>query len=146
MKNVLSILLFTLLSLQFACAKDVIPQDEKRLPENARNFIEKFFPKAEISYIKIDKDILEPAKYEVLLTDRKEIQFDKNGNWTEIDCQKEAVPASVIPENIAAYVKQHFPNEIITQIERKGRYTEIELSNDLSLKFNKNGKLIEIDD
>lgn len=146
MKNLLSILLLTLLSLQFACAKDIITQDEKRLPENARNFIEKFFPEAEISYIKIDKDILEPTKYEVLLTDRKEIQFDKNGNWTEIDCQKEAVPASVIPENVATYVKQHFPNEIITQIERKGRYTEIELGNDLSLKFNKNGKLVQLDD
>lgn len=135
-----------LLSLQCACAKDIITQDEKRLPENARDFIEKFFPQAQVSYIKIDNDLLESSKYKVLLTDRKEIEFDKEGNWTEIDCKKEAVPAAVVPENIAAYVKQHFPEQTITKIERKRRYTEVELSNDLSLKFNKNGKLLEIDD
>lgn len=134
------------LSLQLTYAKDVITQDEKRLPENARNFIEKYFPDIQVSYIKIDKEMLEPSKYKVLMTDRKEFEFDKNGNWTEIDCKNEAVPTALIPENITLYVKQHFPKEIIIQIERKRRYTEVELSNDLSLKFNKNGRLIEIDD
>ncbi len=146
MKNILSFLMLMFLSLQFACAKDIITQDEKRLPENARSFIEKHFPHVQISYIKIDNDFLESTKYKVLMTDRKELEFDKNGDWTEIDCKKEAVPATLIPENIATYVKQHFPEETITQIERKKRHIEIELGNDLSLKFDKNGKLIEIDD
>lgn len=146
MKNVLSVLTLVFLSLQLTFAKDTITQDEKRLPENARNFIEKYFPDIQVSYIKIDKEMLEPSKYKVLMTDRKELEFDKNGNWTEIDCKNEAVPSALIPETIISYVKQHFPKEIITQIERKRRYTEVELSNDLSLKFNKNGRLIEIDD
>lgn len=146
MKNILSILMLVFLSLQLTYAKDVITQDEKRLPENARNFIEKYFPDIQVSYIKIDKEMLEPSKYKVLMTDRKEFEFDKNGNWTEIDCKNEAVPPALIPKNITSYVKQHFPKEIIIQIERKRRYTEVELSNDLSLKFNKNGRLIEIDD
>lgn len=63
-----------------------------------------------------------------------------------MDCKKGAVPAALIPASIKDYVKKNFPNEIITKIERKGTGIEVELANDFSLKFNKKGQFVSMDD
>ena len=135
MKKILSILVLAIVAVQFAFAGYVITKDAKDLPLNARNFINQYFSKPQISYIKIDSEFLS-KKYEVTLTDRTEIDFDKKGNWTEVDCKKGAVPAAL----------KNFPNEIITKIERKGTGIEVELANDFSLKFNKKGQFVSMDD
>lgn len=51
----------------------------------------------------------------MLLTDRTEIDFDKKGNWLEVDCKKSAVPEALIPVPVKEYVKANFPREIITK-------------------------------
>lgn len=145
MKKVFLVLTMVLVAVQFSCAGDVITQDRNQLPLVARNFINRYFVKPQISYIKIESEIMESKKYEVLLADRTELEFDKKGNWIEVDCKKKAVPAALVPDFAKKYVEMNFPNEIITKIENK-RGTEIELSNDLSFRFNKKGKLVEVDD
>ena len=75
-----------------------------------------------------------------------EIDFDKKGNWLEVDCKKSAVPEALIPVPVKEYVKANFPREIITKIERGRTGVEIELGNDYSLKFNKKGKFVSMDD
>ena len=58
-----------------------------------------------------------------------------------------AVPAAIIPTAIQQYVTATFPGQIITKIDKERRYGyEIELSNDIELKFNKNGMIIGMDD
>lgn len=146
MKKVLSILVMAIVTVQFAFAGDVITQDAKQLPLPARNFINQYFSKPQISHIKIESEILQTKKYEVLLTDRTEIDFDKKGNWLEVDCKKAAVPAALVPASVKEYVKTNFPREIITKIERGRSGVEVELSNDYSLKFNKKGKFVSMDD
>lgn len=146
MKKVLSILVLALVAVQFAFAGDVITQDAKQLPLTARNFINRYFSKPQISHIKIESEILQNKKYEVLLADRTEIDFDKKGNWLEVDCKKSTVPEALVPETVKEYVKAHFPREVITKIERERSGIEIELSNDYSLKFNKKGQLVSMDD
>lgn len=146
MKKVLSILVMAIVAVQFAFAGDVITQDAKQLPLPARNFINQYFSKSQISHIKIESEILQTKKYEVLLTDRTEIDFDKKGNWLEVDCKKAAVPAALVPASVKEYVKTNFPREIITKIERGRSGVEVELSNDYSLKFNKKGKFVSMDD
>ena len=89
---------------------------------------------------------LDVYKRQVLLTDRTEIDFDKKGNWLEVDCKKSAVPEALIPVPVKEYVKANFPREIITKIERGRTGVEIELGNDYSLKFNKKGKFVSMDD
>ena len=90
--------------------------------------------------------MLGSKKYEVLLTDRTEIDFDSNGNWTEVDCKKAAVPEALIPVSVREYVKTNFPQEMITKIERGRSGVEVELANDYSLKFNNKGKFVSMDD
>ena len=119
MKKVLSILVLAIVAVQFAFAGDVITKDVKELPLTARNFINQYFSKPQISYIKIDSEFLS-KKYEV--------------------------PAALIPASVKDYVKANFPNEIITKIERKSTGIEVELANDFSLKFNKKGQFVSLDD
>lgn len=146
MKKFLSILVLALVAVQFAFAGDVITQDVKQLPLTARNFINQYFSKPQISHIKIESEILQTKKYEVLLTDRTEIDFDSKGNCIEVDCQKSAVPSALVPVSVKDYVKKNFPREVITKIERGRSGVEVELSNDYSLKFNKKGKFVSMDD
>ena len=142
MKKVLSILVLALVAVQFVIAGEVITRDANQLPLNARNFINQYFSKPQISRIKIDTNVLGSKKYEVLLTDRTEIDFDSNGNWTEVDCKKAAVPGALVPVSVKEYVKTNFPREIITKIDRGGSGMEVELANDYSLKFNSKGKFV----
>ncbi|WP_315087618.1 PepSY-like domain-containing protein [Bacteroides heparinolyticus] len=146
MMKVLSILALAIFTVQFSFAGDVITQDAKQLPLVARNFINRHFTKPQIHYIKIESEILQNKKYEVQLADFTEIDFDKQGNWLEVDCKKAAIPAALIPTSVQEYVKTNFPREIITKIERERSGMKIELSNDYSLKFNKKGKFVSIDD
>lgn len=146
MKKVLSILVLALVAVQFAFAGDVITRDAKQLPLAARNFINQYFTKPQISHIKIETGMLGSKKYEVLLTDRTEIDFDGSGNWIEVDCRKAAVPEALVPASVKEYVRTNFPQEIITKIERERNGVEVELSNDYSLKFNGKGKFVSMDD
>ena len=84
-------------------------------------------------------------EYEVYLKDGSEIKFDKKSNWEKVECREGAVPATIVPEAITTYVRTHFPGETITQIERDGNKYEVELSNRLELKFDRNGRFLKID-
>ena len=88
MKKILSLLVLALVSVQFSFAKDVITKDMNQLPLQARNFINSNFTKPQVAHIKIDKDMVEPAKYEVVLMDGTEIDFDSRGNWEEVSAKK----------------------------------------------------------
>ena len=63
-----------------------------------------------------------------------------------MDCNYSAVPANLVPANIATYVKSNFPGATIVKIDKERYGYDIELSNDLELKFNKNGKMLRVDD
>ena len=95
MKKFLSLLVLALVAVQFSFAKDVITKDMNQLPLPARNFINSNFTKPQVAHIKIDKDMMESTKYEVLLMDGTEIDFDSKGNlWLckitidKITCRK----------------------------------------------------------
>ena len=147
MKRFFSLLVAALAAVQFALAGDVITQDVNQLPEKARTFIGQYFAQSKISHIKIDSELLQGKKYEVLMTDRTELEFDSKGNWSEVDCKKNAVPATLVPVYVKEYIKVNFPGQTITKIERHSNgVIEVEMANDFSLKFNKKGKFIGADD
>ncbi len=125
-------------------AKDkIIPVSQ--LPAAATSFIQKKFPGQKISYAKIDTEIGK-KKYEVRLDNGFELEFDKNGAWDKVDCGRTAVPADLVPASIAKYVKTSFPGTTIVKIDKERNGYEIELSNGLDVKFDRNGKMKKIDD
>ena len=121
----------------------IIPVEQ--LPAPAKTFVKKYFPQATIEYATKDTEFM-GTTYEVRISDGTEVDFDKKGNWDNVDCKTKAVPASLVPAAIAQYVKAHYPNTVIVKIDKERGGYEIELSNDLDLKFNSKGKLIGIDD
>ena len=123
MKKILSLLVLAIVAVQFSWAADVITKDMNQLPLPARNFINRHFTKPEVSHIKIDKEMLEATKYEVLLTDGTEIEFDSKGNWEEVSARKgQVIPASIVPNFAVDYLKAH--NGEINMTIPEGRSNE----------------------
>lgn len=147
MKKILSLFVIAIVAVQLAFAADVITKDVNQLPLAARNFINKHFTKPQVTHIKIDSEIMQSKKYEVLLSNGTEIDFDSKGNWTEVDAKKAKVPAALIPSFVNDYLKvNNFKNEFVTKIQRERRGCEVDLNTGLSFKFDKNGKFRKADD
>ena len=108
-------------------------------------FVEQYFPKATVQMVMPDDDDID-----VVLNDYTKIEFRLNNEWEKVDCEHSTVytnvPTELVPEQITAYVTANFPNASIKKLEKKFRGWEIELNNGLELKFNKNFRLMEIDD
>ena len=60
----------------------------------------------------------------------------ENGNWEKIDCKMGAVPATMVPCNVATFMKDYYPRIPIVKIEKTDNGYETTLSNFVSLKFN----------
>lgn len=147
MKKIFSLLVIAIVAVQFAFAADVITKDINQLPLPARNFINKHFAKPQIAHIKIDKEMMESKKYEVLLSNGTEIDFDSKGNWMEVDAKKAKVPAALVPTFVNDYLKaNNFKNEFVTKVERERKGYEVKLNTGLSFQFDKKGKFRKADD
>ena len=116
-----------------------------QLPEAARTFLAKYFPDKEISYARMERDIVE-VKYEVVLTDGSSVEFRRNGEWKDVDCKYSALPAGIVPDMLTKAVASRYPNAKIVKIDRDSRDYELELDNGLDLRFDLKGNLLEIDD
>ena len=135
--------IFALMMSTVCCADDrPIPTD--KLPDAAKTFVKQIFPEAIISFAKIESDF--PKEYEALLNNGVKVEFDSKGVWKSVDCNQGIVPASVIPAAIADYVKTAFPGVAISKIAKKRYGYEIELQNDIELRFNNAGGFIGYDD
>ena len=146
MKKIYSIIAMAFIAIQMSFAADVITHDVNQLPANARKTLQSSFPKSQISYIKIDKDMLQSKTYEVKFTNGVEIDFDSKGNWKEVDCKKQPVPDVFVPAVIRTYVKQNYKGSKIVKVEKDRRNYEVKLQNGLELKFDSKGKLVKLDD
>ena len=144
MKRLINTLLLTLSLLVFfpmsACADGrVIPFND--LPAEAQSFIKTHF--ANVGVLQVTKDF---SEYEVLLADKSKLEFDRSGNWKDVNCRGGAVPESAIPSRIQGYVKGNFPTDSVRSIERNTRGYEVKLSSGFELKFDKNCNFKRLDD
>ena len=96
-------------------------------------------------FAKMETDWLDKS-YDVIFTDGNKLEFDKQGNWKEINCKYSAVPAGVIPAQILKYVSENYPDAKVLKIERDKKDYEVKLSNRWELKFDLQFNLIDIDD
>ncbi len=142
MKKVAFLLAFVCVQL-VALANDK-PVSVTELPAMAQQFIKQHFAGESVLFATVDSEILDKS-YDVMFKNNCKVEFDKKGNWTEVDCQQKAVPAAIVPQQIKDYVNTNYAGEKITKIERdNGRY-EIELSNRLDITFNKKFQVVDID-
>lgn len=125
---------------------ETITQDASQLPGVSREFITTHFKGVNIAHIIIEKNLLGIKGYDVILTNGIDIEFNKSGEWEEVDGNKNSIPCAIIPQTIANYLKTNFPGNDIVKIEQDWNDFEIKLKSGLELTFDKRGKLIDIDD
>ena len=133
------VLLLGLMTLNVFAANDR-PVTFQQLPQKAQQFITTHFSGVEFLSATVDDD------YEVYLANGTKVEFTLQGEWKEVKCPGSAVPAAIIPAAISKYVKANFPNSTIVKIDKKYSGYDIELNNDMELKFDKNGRFLSYDD
>ena len=107
------------------------------MPGQAQAFIKNYFSTHSVALAKMETDFLSKS-YDVIFTNGDKVEFDKQGRWTNIDCEHSVVPVGVIPQTIKDYVQKQYPNAKILKIEltdRKGY--DVGLSNDVEIEFDK---------
>ena len=122
-----------------------ITRDKSVLPSVCRNFISANFGQTEISHIKIESNLLGTKGYDVILTNGVNVEFDKSGEWKEIEARHSSIPLGVLPENIADYIRKNFPDNTVISVDKDTREYEVKLNNDLELKFDRNGNFKKFD-
>ncbi len=142
MKNLLTILICLFSFSTFAFADDDKEITVSQLPQTAREFLNAYFPKEEVSYAKTD---LEDGDYEVRLENGVKIDFNKLGSWTDIEGHV-PLPKGIVSSNIYNHVSQNFKKAKIVKIERNNKGFEIGLNDGRELIFDLNGNFVKIDD
>ena len=139
-------IIYTLLALMFvlpmAAEEKEIPFD--KLPEKAQKVIVKAFPDVKVKKVEMERRA-SLIQYEVKLSGGVKMQFSKDGTFTECECEKGAVPTSLVPEKISDFMTKEFPGREIRRIEHDSKLYEVMLDNGDELSFNSSYRLIDID-
>jgi pyridoxal/pyridoxine/pyridoxamine kinase len=121
----------------------IITREE--LPEKAQIFLTKHFADVEILYAKAERDMGVITSYDVVLDGNVKVEFNRSGEWINVDCEHSQVPNSVLPQGVLDYVSSKFAKAYVVEIERGLMGYDVKLSNDLDLDFDKNGKFLRVD-
>ncbi|PWL59609.1 MAG: hypothetical protein DBY35_09940 [Bacteroidales bacterium] len=108
----------------------------EQLPEEAQQMLEKYFPKAKIGMIKIDRHLLKKTDYDVRLVNGTTIEFNNSGKWTSVDCKSREVPEGLVTKTIRNYIQKNYADVKIVKVKKKSSGYEIGLSDGVDLKFN----------
>lgn len=146
MKRLSSILAILSLSVAIACAdNNKITKDTGVLPATSRQFISEHFGDIAVSHIQIEKNLVLTDSYDVILTDGTNVEFNRKGEWKEVNRHNLPVPGAIIPETIQNYVRQNYPLAMIVAVDKDFRDYEIDLDNGIELKFDLQGNLVDLD-
>ncbi len=144
MKKLFVMILAIAATVSVASADNTAPVQVAQMPNTAQSFIKRHFGDMQVQYAKQQNS---PMKaYDVVFVNGTKIEFDGNGDWTEIDCEHGIVPEEVVPRQLRQYVENNHPGQKITGIEKGPMGYQIELSNDLELKFDRDYRLMDMND
>lgn len=131
----------------WSCSDDDDSPSEKaieysQLPQAAKDFISRHYNVEEVMRIERDGDH-DGSAFEVKFMNGSEVEFDAAGQWIDVDAPAGyPIPEGIAPQPIVNYVTNTFPEYSINEISRENYGYEIELTNGLDLKFDKDGIFI----
>jgi hypothetical protein len=143
-KILLSALAIATLAVTPTMAEDVAITAHK-LPQEAQKFLKVHYAQNKVVSAVHDRDI-DDNDYTVIMDDGTKIEFDSSGKWESVKSRNGKIPAGIVPAKIAGYIAEHYPSIGIEKIERKRYGYEVELTNDLDVKFGSDGRFIGLDD
>ena len=123
-----------LLSMQVVMADNDKLITVEKLPQKAQEFVKTHFAKADVAFTKMEREFLD-SSYEIMFVNGDKIEFDKSGNWKEIQCKRQSVPDAIVPAKIKAFIQENYPDAKVLQIEKDRYEYEVRLSNYGDLTF-----------
>ena len=136
--------LIALMAIMFCSCSDVNVAPGE-VPGQIQIFVQQNFPGQNITFAQKDWSFF-AYEYDVTLADGTHIEFNRNNEWTKIESVASGVPVALLPAPIATYLNTNNPGVAIKKIDIDNGEIEVELANDLELKFNEQGALMEMDD
>ncbi|RGJ89521.1 PepSY-like domain-containing protein [Phocaeicola vulgatus] len=121
-----SLLLLSVILTAASCDKDEKEIGYNALPAKAQQFIAQYFPMAECTRAVCDRDS-GTTEYEAWLSDGTELDFDKQGEWTSVDCKFSALPSGILPEVIATDIAARYPESPAYKVEKQPGGYEIDI-------------------
>lgn len=114
------------------------------LPIEAQAFVRQYFSDYQIDNVK--RNMHKEKDFKVKFTDGSKVKFDRRGQWTKIKMMSGSIKNEVMPLAIRTYIIEKYPQQLMMQIDREGHRYDIQMSNGDELVFNRNGRLLRIDD
>ena len=156
------LMLMCMLGVQtMALADNDKPIQVGQLPTKAQTLITTYFKHHKVALAKMESGLFYKS-YDVIFTTGEKLEFDKSGDWTEIQCKASEVPVQVLPAEIQckasevpvqvlpaeirSYVSSTYPDAKVLEIERDGKEYEVKLSNGWEITFDNQFRVIDIDD
>ena len=157
-KKIYTVILAALLTIGFlSCSSDnddIQPDGEtieaSALPQASRTTLNTYFTDANVtSARKLSSANIYGSIYKALLSTGFEIDFDKDGLWTEIESERDLpIPSSFMEGQIPAihaYIAANYANNYAIEIEREQFGFTVELNNGVDLVFDSEQKFIGVD-
>lgn len=137
---------FLLMAVVMMMSLNVMADDDDRvityqqLPQAAQTFLKQHFAKKVPLVVTADWD-----DYTIRYESGEKVEFDKKGQWKDIECYGSKVPTNVIPEQINNYLKKNYPGKSVIKLERHRSVYEVKLNNGMEIEFNRNFQVIDVD-
>lgn len=122
---------------------DGTPISFSELPQQAQQFVNKYFYKSEVKSVTKEMDDGR-FEYTVRLNDLTEIEFNHEGDWKEIGGDIDLTFADYLPENLVAYMTSKVSGRV-SRIEKDDGKIEVSVGG-VEYVFSKSGKFRYIDD
>ena len=143
MKKLL-VALLSVFTMQAAHADNDKPVTVAQLPAKAQTFLKQNFPNEKVAFAKQEKEFLDTS-YDVTFVNGDGVEFDKSGEWTDLKCKRNGVPAKAVPAQITKFVNENHAGAKILSLERDRFSYEVKLSNFWEIKFDKQFNVIDMD-
>ena len=138
---------FLLMAMVMTMSLNVMADDDddrvitfNQLPEAAQTFHKSHFANKVPLLVTADWD-----DYTIRYESGEKVEFDRSGNWKDIECYSSMVPAAAVPAQISSYISQNFPGNSIIKLERHRSVFEVKLNTGMELEFNRNFQFLGVD-
>ena len=146
MKKIILLVVSTLLALSVAAKPEEQAIEVNQLPSRAQEFVSIYFGEAPVKKaIKLTGEGIAVEAYQVVLTNKVQIEFDMVGLWNKIDAKKKKnlMPRFIYPDKINETLDKNFADKIIKKVENDGFYYSFDFANGDDVIINALGQIME---
>ncbi|WP_304353349.1 PepSY-like domain-containing protein [Brachyspira innocens] len=136
LKQIILLASVMMLSIASVFAADM-PIQANQLPKKAQDFISANFANDPIVYAEQDRN-----SFKAELQSGVEIDFDRNGDWTDVGSERTPLPTKFIPANIMKAVEGKYPQVPVLEISKEYLSYKLKLGNNREVYVDNNGKIV----